>query len=234
MKKISLFILAVVPFIIFMIGYTAAYFFLQKSYVTVPSLLGKSVRDGATMLAQRGLFLSVLKEEENALVKDGTILHQVPLAGQQSKFQKPVYVTISKNTPLKRAPAFFGLGAENIEQLAKKTKLKATIVKLNVNYSRDLCFAQSPQPGEPSVDGSVIVYVAQGNDKWHMVPDIRGLWYEQTVAQLAKIGITHDVFNVRDEAELSLPDGHKIIDQRPRAGIFVIADQPLHLQMQVE
>ena len=234
MKKITLFTLVLTPFVVFLISYAVAYFFFQKSYVSVPSLLGKSVRDGAVLLGQQGLFLAVLKEQEDPLVKDGTIVHQLPFSGQQSKFQKPVYVTVIKNTETKRAPAFFGLGLSDIEELAKKTKLKPTVVTLSTAYSRGVCFAQVPLPGEPALDGTVTLYVAQGCHQWRMVPDVRGLAYEEAVAQLVKVGITYELFNVHDEAELSLPEMHKIVDQRPRPGVFVNAEKVVHLQIQVE
>lgn len=233
MKKITILTILVAPFIVFLLGYAGAYFFLQKSYVIVPSVLGKSVREGALLLGQRGLFLAVLKEQEDPLMKDGTIIHQLPLPGQQSKFQKPIYVTVIKKTESKKAPAFFGLNKQEIEELAKKTNLRASIVTLPVAYSRGMCFAQAPMVGELVGDGLVTTYIASGNRQLRMIPDVRGMIYDEVAPLLTKASITFEIFNAHDEGELSLPD-HKIIDQRPRPGVFVDAEKALHLQLQVE
>lgn len=233
MKKLTILTIIAAPFIVFLLSYAGAYFFLQKSYVVVPSLLGKSVREGALLLGQRGLFLAVLKEQEDPLLKDGTIVHQLPFPGQQSKFQKPIYVTVIKKTEAKKAPAFFGLNKQEIEELAKKTNLKVIVVELPAAYSRGMCFAQSPMAGELVLDGQVATYVASGSRQLRMIPDVRGLVFDEAKPLLTKAGITFELFNVHDEGELSLPD-HKIIDQRPRPGVFVDADKALHLQLQVE
>ncbi len=233
MKKITVLTIIVAPFIVFLLSYGGAYFFLQKSYVVVPSVLGKSVRDGALLLGQRDLFLAVLKEQEDPLMKDGTIIHQLPLSGQQSKFQKPIYVTITKKTESKKAPAFFGLNRQEIEELAKKTNLKVAVIELAVAYSRGMCFAQSPMAGQLVPDGLVTTYIANGSRQLRMIPDVRGLVYDDVVPLLTKAGITSELFNAYDAGELSLPD-HKIVDQRPRPGVFVDADKSLHLQLQVE
>jgi beta-lactam-binding protein with PASTA domain len=232
MKKGTIFLI-LLPFALFLGGYAATYFFLQKSYVVVPSILGKSVREGAVILGQRGLFLAVLREQEDPLQKDGTIVAQLPQPGQECKFQKPVYVTVIKKIEAKKVPAFFGLNEQDANELAKKTSLKATIVSLAMPYSKSVCFAQTPMPGEYTEDSKVLVYISKGGSRLRMVPDVRGLIFEDAKAQLAKLDISYSLLNVSDEGELSLPE-HKIIDQRPRPGAFFDAQQGLHLQIQVE
>lgn len=233
MKKITLLAIVTAPFLVFLLGYIGAYLLLQKSYVIVPNILGKSMRDGALALSQRGLFLAVLKEQVDPSLQDGTIIHQLPMPGQQSHFQKPVYVTIIKKVDAKKIPPFYGLTAKEAEELGKKTKLSITIVTLPVGYSNGMCFAQNPTAGSLSRDGKTIVYVAGGANQLRMIPDVRGLPYEEAAQLLTKAGITHELFNVRDAGELSLPD-HKIIDQRPRSGTFAPIDRGLHLQLQAE
>jgi hypothetical protein len=233
MKKMTFLFIVSLPFSLFLTGYIAAYFFLQKSYVVVPNILGKSVYEGGLLLGQKGLFLAVLKEQEDPLGKDGTIVHQLPLPGQQSKFQKPVYVTVIKKSEILKAPAFFGLGIKDIEELARKTRLKASLVFLAAPYTSNVCFAQDPMPGQRVVNGVVTIYVAQGSRQLRMVPDVRGMIYEEAAALLTRAGVSFELFNVRDEGELLLPE-HKIIDQRPRPGVFVDIDKALHLQIQVD
>lgn len=233
MKKITLLTIIVSPFVIFLLGYAGAYFFLQKSCVTVPSILGKSMRDGALALGQQGLFLAILKEQEDPLLQDGTIIHQLPMPGQQSRFQKPVYVTVIKKSDKKKIPAFYGLSCQEITELAKKTRLTPTLISLPVAYSNGMCFAQTPAAGSFSRDDKITVYVAQGANKLRMIPDVRGLIYNEAAPLLTKAGITHELFNIGDAGELTLPD-HKIIDQRPHAGTFVPIDRGLHLQLQAE
>ena len=233
MKKFTLLVIITSPFIIFLLGYAGAYFFLQKSCVTVPSILGKSMRDGALILGQQGLFLAILKEQDDPLLQDGTIVHQLPMPGQQSRFQKPVYVTVIKKSDAKKIPPFYGLTRQEVAELAKKTHLTYTLIELPVTYTDGMCFAQTPAAGSLSRDNKITVYVAQGSNQLRMIPDVRGLVYDEAVPLLTKAGITHELFNASDAGELSLPD-HKIIDQRPRAGTFVTADRGLHLQLQVE
>lgn len=233
MKKIVTFLIVLAPFGLFLAGYTGAYFFLQKSYVVVPSLLGKTVREGALLLGERGLFLAILKEQEDSLLPDGTIVHQLPLPGQQSKFQKPVYVTVIKKSEAKRAPAFFGLNKQELEELAKKTHLKINRVSFPASYSRGVCFAQAPMQGEVVPEGVVTVYVAEGGRQLRMVPDVRGLIYEEAGGLLTKAGISYELINVGDEGELDLPE-HKIVDQIPRFGFFMDTEKSLHLKLQLE
>jgi beta-lactam-binding protein with PASTA domain len=64
------------------------------------------MRDGALALGQQGLFLAILKEQEDPLLQDGTIVHQLPTPGQQSHFQKPVYVTVIKKSDAKKNSCF--------------------------------------------------------------------------------------------------------------------------------
>lgn len=233
MKKITFFFLILLPFILFLAGYAGAYLFFEKSHVVVPSLLGKTVKDGALLLGQRGLFLAILKEQEDPFLQDGTIVHQLPLPGQHSKFQKPVYVTVIKKLEAKKTPAFFGLHREEIEELARKTKMQVSITKLPVNYSRGVCFAQTPIAGELSQDGQVLIYMAENNQRLCMIPDVCGLVFDEAAALLTKAGIGYEIFNAQDAGELILPE-HKIIDQRPRSGVFVDALKSMQIQLQVE
>jgi beta-lactam-binding protein with PASTA domain len=133
----------------------------------------------------------------------------------------------------KKIPAFYGLNRQEITELAKKTNLECTLISLPAAYSNGMCFAQAPSAGSLSRDKKISVYIAEGTNRLRMIPDVRGLVYDEAAPLLAKAGITHELFNVSDAGELTLPD-HKIIDQRPRAGTFVPSDRGLHLQLQAE
>ncbi len=226
------FLLVPVPFFLFMVGYTLTYYFFQKASVVVPSILGKSVQEGLVILGKKGLFLAELKEQEDVQMKEGIIVRQIPQPGQSIRPQKPVYVTVTKKPGAKRMPSFYGLARHDIQSLAKKTAINVTIIDFPTMHTRGLCFAQSPAAHE-TIDGQIFVYVAKPTRTVCMVPDLRGMSYEDVKEGLSRAGVATSLFDVADEGELLLPE-HKVIDQRPRAGSFVDIERQLHLTLQID
>lgn len=224
-----------VPFICFLAGYI----FLMKLYpikeIKTPRVLGKTLQDACSLLAQHSLNARLVATKEDALLADGTIISQTPLANQKIKPNQTVFIVASKKPEKTYAANYTNKSISEIEQELTRKNIRAKIYFVPSNLQKDICIAQWPESGTPLEDNKIILYIGATNNKPHIIPNLKHRNALETVNFLKSNNVLIDVCNTSyDPKENHLCPNCIIKDQRPLAGSILTFDTQKPLQMQLQ
>jgi eukaryotic-like serine/threonine-protein kinase len=222
------------PFLFFVLGYCVLYFLFQKNEVNTPDLIGKNLYLGAKLLAEKGLSLKLLKEQEETDLPEGIILDQIPKAGQKIKSTQNILVTVSKKPAPLLAPEFLGLKQEEVLKKSIKLGIQAKSFWLKSFYPKDVCIAQYPCAGQIVNEKKMTVFLSSGQETLCVVPDFKGHKISQLQDLFKKENVNFEVFHTH-----SVENNHtcvecKVVDQKPIPGSIVDLSKKLFVQLQVE
>ena len=233
--KLFLHLCILVPFIGFLSGYLFLHHYLQKTTITTPSLIGKSLYEASVVLAQKNLGLRILQAKEDPLLPEGTIILQLPLPHQLMRPHQCIFVTISKKPQPDRAPDFLGKNHHQITVDASDTQLALKCIWLKSSYPQGTCFAQYPAPGDTVTNRKIISYLSSGKDPLYIIPNLKGLPCGPVQEHLTKQKIQVELYD--STSTLCNPDDStdlKIVNQSPLAGTIVDLSKELCMQLQVD
>jgi beta-lactam-binding protein with PASTA domain len=226
------------PFLSFFTGFFfLRYFYYFPSFPT-PVLVGKDIYQAVRILSDLTLNVRILKEQENNDLPQGTILYQIPDAGQPIKAHQSVFLVISHKSAALRMPNFIGKSMSAIEKEVQNLgiSLKSYSITHN-NYPSEVCFAQIPALNSIIQQKRITLYIATHNNKPILWPDFRN----KTVQETHEFLLHHDIipaylidtFPIEFE---DIPPHAYIKDQRPFSGSLLILDSQhtLKPQFQIE
>ena len=198
----------------------------------VPNLIGKNLHQAILDASSRQLALRILKEKEDDLLPEGTIIQQIPKPYQTARLNQSIFVTVSKKPQPFRAPYFLGEKVSTITQELAKHGISSKIIKFKGKHSNKKCIAQTPQEGEEITQKKMILYVSKGIDNLNIMPNLKNLSLKeaQNLIQQSQ-NITLEVYDDYGSLIPSSSFGYKIIDQKPMAGSIVDLDRPLSVQL---
>jgi beta-lactam-binding protein with PASTA domain len=91
----------VVPFIFFLLGYYSLHILYKPKTLAMPHLVDKSVLEALKLLGPEKINIRLINQKEDVHKPDGTILEQMPTAGQMIKPHQTVFLVISQQTSAK-------------------------------------------------------------------------------------------------------------------------------------
>ena len=219
------------PFLSFIAGYTVISSLLPAEELVTPSLIGKHLYDACTVLSEKKLNIRILAEQEEPSLPHGTILNQMPAAGQKIKAQQSVFLVISRQPPIARTPHLMGNMRSDIEKVMSTHHNKVTYIYVPSTLPKDYCVAQHPSPDQPS-SPTITIYLANGKPFPVVFPNFINSPVDDAVAYLTAQGITPDLPAVveHDPAHQAI-----VVDQRPLPGSLITLDaaHPPHVQLSV-
>lgn len=208
-----------VPFFVFLSGYTFAYFFVQKKIVAVPRLIGKSVSAALVQVKQSHLMLQLLEEKEDATLPDGTIVYQVPQAGRHIHVLQPISVALSKVPAVPQTPSYLGQPYEQVLSEAKKNFIIIkNLILPATSITSGKCFAQSPSPGSPLRKPFVKVFCAKLPAQLFIMPSFVGRSFAEVQSTVPGDHIQLIMLSGQGHEPSSTATVH---DQSPAAGSIV-------------
>lgn len=162
---------------------------------------------------------------------EGIVLEQAPKARRRVRPNQYFFVTLSKHPPKIIAPDFLNQKHNFLSKQVKKMGIRTKTCWLESFYPKDICFAQTPQPGADLENRSLVTYLSSGHNRLFVFPKLEGMLVGQVQEFLKGEGIKVEVFHAKRVGSGHLCDCCRVIDQKPMAGTIV--DKKLYVQLQV-
>lgn len=232
MKNIYFYFL---PFLFFILGYCGISWFVAIPTSTMPSLIGVSLHKGITVLSEKQLNVRIIAEKDDNSIDAGTILNQIPQAGQRVKQNQPVFLTLSKKPEKIKAPDLILKNFAQATELLKQQNIKLKTYSLNHlagSSARTDLIAQWPKPGTALEKKLMILYhAAPEENNFVIFPDLTGQDLEEVQNFLkmhnAQVEVTYP----------AMPNKQKqfiVKNHKPLAGSLVDLKNSLLVRLQVE
>jgi beta-lactam-binding protein with PASTA domain len=226
------------PFFCFITGYLVLQRMYSVDQMEAPSLVGKQLQDAVAELSIHNLNIRLIDQKEDPDLPQGTILSQIPAAGQQIKPHQALHVVISKQQQKKICPSLIEKTATDINAELNDLKIRNKSYYLPSTQPANTCIAQFPSAGKVLDEPRVITYLSSGNKKPVLMPNLKG----KTASQATEFFKQHPATTRLELIHASpQPAGHTcgeqciVVDQRPLAGSIEHLDElkPLLVQLQV-
>jgi len=228
-------ILYFLPFLFFIAGYTALSWLTQVNSVVVPQLVGMPLADAIKTLSELQLNVRIVGLQEETDVPAGTVMSHVPAAGSALKTHQRVFMIISKNPELLKAPQCVGMLVDQADLLAHQNgiRLKKFFIT-SATHPKNTIIAQSPSEGQPLPDKTILLYCSKGEDSIVLIPDFRGLSASFVESFCARNEFPLEVGYVSSHDSLYSYDACVVKHQRPLAGSLVDMHKGLKFQISIE
>lgn len=222
-----------IPFLCFLGTYIALSFFFTKPTIHAPVLIGKQLSDAFSLLSAHNLNPRLLREQIDDDLPAGTILSQVPTAGQKIKPHQQIFITVSKKTKKLPAPQLVGKWYDRITEQLNTTGIKHKVYYLQSKKPKGSVIAQIPQAHTPLPNNRMILYVSDTNNKPIIFPDFTQQTVQQINQFLAAYDIKPRIYHARAIKKDHECSSCRVIEQRPLPGSIIDLQKPLSVQLKV-
>jgi beta-lactam-binding protein with PASTA domain len=214
-------ILWIIPFACFAAGYFATRSYFAIAQFPIPCVEGKSLYEAVTELSNHQLSLKLLRIKKESEVPHGTIIRQIPAAGQMVKPRQTVFITVSEQPPLPPAPDMIGKPLEHIETELRTLGIRGKSYTIASAYPKNTCIAQYPAAHQPITDKVLTLYIAQPHSRPYILPDFTDMPAQEAIDLLESYDITPEIVDAKRRSPSKTP---LIIDQRPLPGSLIVLD----------
>lgn len=168
--------------------------YFNRGKVQVPDLIGHPLAAGLKLVQEHNLNLDVVDEKYNQDILKNCIISHTPPAGKQVKINRTVEIVLSKGPYLVEVPDVRGkeYREASIEIRNKDFSLGKRTYVHHEEVQEGFIIAQNPAQGNlvPN-ENAVDLLISKGpRIKWTVVPNLRGMTYNQARARLSMIGLT--------------------------------------------
>jgi beta-lactam-binding protein with PASTA domain len=225
-------ILWTLPFLSFITGYLCISMLIPTQEITTPSLIGTQLHDATTLLADKKLNVRILRQQEDASLAHGTIVYQIPAAGQKIKTNQSVFLAISCKPMIPSTPRIMGSTRNDIDMLARSQQLRIQYIFVSSTLPKEYCVAQEPSPNTSLTQDPIIAYLSDGQETPVLFPQFNALPVHEVQNYLNHIGITPTITYVNPSQQ----ENAMVIDQRPLAGSIITLNSrnPAYVQLLVK
>jgi len=171
--------------------------------ITVPDLRGMKENEIAQFLKERDLRYEISDSNYVENLPAGTVISQIPEAGQQVKINRKIYLTINTQTaPEVNLPDIFDVSRKNAELILKSIGLKIGQVEyqpdlavnavLKLRYNQKIFTREDQRKGIKIPKGAVIdLIVGDGLGTVDIeIPDVTGMLLTEAEEVLIGLGIS--------------------------------------------
>ena len=222
----------IAPFFCFILGYSLSQWLFRIDSIPTPHIVGKYVHEAIPILSQYKLSIRLINQKDEINIPEGIILSQTPQPGKPIKPYQPLFIVTTKKPQATKAPLCIGKHIDTIVSELEQQKITPRIYQLTHTYPENICFAQSPEPGECIEKNSIILYISADNTKPIIWPHFIGLPLGAVSSFLEEHNIQPYIIN--DTPLLNTPiNTYTVIDQRPLAGTLITLDEKNALSVQL-
>ena len=224
-------ILWMFPFICFIGTYVCLYRYYGTEKLITPAVIGKSITEVILVLSSHNLNVRILQEKEDSDVPEGTVVSQIPAAGQTIKPHQSLFLVISKKKQY-TVPALVGKSLQESMSLAHKEHMSLKTFVVPSHNPEGTCVGQFPQFGHAVYEPKITAYISTGNNKPFVMPSFKNNHVREVLDFLkpypCKVVMSHTS---------PIDAGHQcrtciITDQKPLAGSLVIMKPSLTIYVQ--
>ena len=224
----------ITPFLSFILGYLFISIIFPKKEFIVPNLTGKSLQNSLYILSNKSLNLNMLKELVVKDLPEGTILSQVPAAGNKVKKNQNIFVTVSKKPKASKVPDFIDLDSKTINEQSSSLNISPRFYWLETLYPINKCFAQTPRPEQDLDDKKVILYLSKGLNSFYIIPNFKGCSFDSLNEYIDSEKVNLDFYAKNEKILTRNKKELFVAEQKPMPGSIVDLSKRLYLQVQVE
>jgi len=223
----------ILPFFAFILGYSTIQWLLSTNIISAPHLVGKHIHEIIPIVSHHKLNLRLIDQKEEADLPEGIILTQTPHPGATIKQNQSIFIVTTKKPAAIPTPTCIGKSIDILNRQLRDSGYQLRIYNITHSYPTGLCFAQSPEPGEPLEKNRLLLYISAGNNKPIIWPDFVNVSLEETENFLNTYNIKPYIIN--DSPYLNIYNS-TIIEQRPLAGTLLTLDEkkPLSVQLRIQ
>lgn len=189
--------------------------FGRSAIVTVPDLTNRSAGAADRALDRLGLEMQRGGTMPNPRVRQGRVLMQSPLPGEEVARGSTVRIVLSTGPEIRQVPAIRGLGRNDIVGLLQRYGFRVAIRRVSDRREEGTILGLLPATGQRAAVGSVVTIQMSAGPPFMRVPSIVGLQRGDAQARLEAIGL--EVGRVGYDPSSLEPAG-TIIAQAPAAG----------------
>lgn len=164
MHKNMKYLLWMLPFILFLIGYYSAHYWHYMPSISTPDIVGYQLPHALKQISQHQLCLQLFAEQEEPHIPEGTILSQIPSAGSNIKQHQVVYCVVSKKPLSLSAKNFTNIYESDIQKELAHTEFHTKYYRVTSDKPNNLCIAQHPSPEHLIEHNGMIIYLSNNND----------------------------------------------------------------------
>jgi serine/threonine-protein kinase len=191
---------------------------------SVPDLRGKTQEDAEALLEEHKL-VPVVEERYDDQVDEGVVIGQGVDPGRELRAGEQVPVYVSKGREPVEIVDFTGQDAGQAEEQLRQAGFDVERQEQpNPNVRAGFVISQSPNSGT-GFKGDTITLVVASVKAEIRVPEVRGQFVEEAERILREAGFT----NIKIDRRQGIFPQEIVVDQRPRAGREVKADQQIEL-----
>jgi serine/threonine-protein kinase len=193
-----------------------AYFLLGGKRVEVPDVTGKTSREAADTLHNRGLEVAFVNEVSEKVPR-GEVISQDPSAGDRVKEGSTVTARVSAGRGTAAIPPVEGLSEGEAKNAISQAGFNPKVThEFSDTVAKGQVISQSPAPGTELTKGRTVNLTVSKGRQGVAVPKLTGLSQDDAEAQLKDAGLTSKV----TEQESSQDPG-TVLSQDPAAGATV-------------
>jgi serine/threonine-protein kinase len=193
-----------------------AYFLLAGNRVDVPNVVGKTSREAADTLHERGLEVAFVNEVSEKVPR-GEVISQDPKSGARAKEGSTVTARVSAGLGSATVPPVEGLTQSEAEQAISKAGFNPKVTKeFSDTVGKGQVISQSPAPGQEITKGRTVTLTVSKGREGVAVPKLTGLSQADAESQLEDLGLTSKVTE-KESAE----DPGTVLAQDPASGATV-------------
>jgi serine/threonine-protein kinase len=222
-----------IPFCAFLLGYQLMHLIVGSQEFPLPNIVGLPLEQALIDLSHHDISVRILNVKEDTQVAPGTILSQTPSANTKSKKGQIIYCVVSKKPEIQQTPTLLGKTNQEIASLLDQRNLTAKYYFFEDEAIANTCFAQSPEPGTPLENTTIIAYISKGAPKSVLCPNYLNKPVLEVQEVLEKQGIIPQI-----QHAIPLNAGHDceacvVIEQRPAPGSIMTLNNKIPTQIQL-
>jgi serine/threonine-protein kinase len=190
-----------------------AYFLTVGNKAEVPNVVGRSVGDAQSRLAEAGFKSQVFRQQTNKAPVD-EVFKQSPSGGKKAKKGSTVILSVSSGPGTVSVPDVIGLSQADATQKLKALGLKVAVKKeYSSKVDKGLATRTVPAAAEKAEKGSTVdLYISRG-PKQVVVPSVVGQNVDAATKTLEDAG-----FQVDTTTEDSPKPKDEVLKQSPTSG----------------
>ncbi|BDC34933.1 hypothetical protein Noda2021_08910 [Candidatus Dependentiae bacterium Noda2021] len=227
-------ILCLVPFVCFALGYALMSYFYAMPRLVAPSLVGQTALQALSTIAPLKVNIKIIGQRQENDLEEGTILSQNPLPDTAIKSNQTIYCITSVKPPSLRAPVVVGKNLEQITHDLSSQKIPYKIHYVSHSAPVNQCVAQSPHAEQSLNNKPLLVFVSQGNKKPLIWPNFIGRPVTEVTDFLSTHSLQPTIIHRYPVHEKHVCHECRVVNQRPIAGTFIMADISTLKSIQLE
>jgi serine/threonine-protein kinase len=189
--------------------------FGRSAIVTVPDLTDRSAGSADRALDRLGLEMQRGGTMPNARVRQGRVLMQSPLPGEEVARGSTVRIVLSAGPEVRQVPVIQGMARAEIIGLLQRHGFRVAVRRVSDRRESGTILGLIPAAGQRAAVGSIVVILISNGPPFVRVPPVVGLASADARARLQAVGF--EVGRLGYDPSSAEPAG-TVVAQTPVAG----------------